>query len=541
MTNLDLLQFIGAADDKYIMESRRRPPKRPSKWPVVLAACVALVLMCGVAAIYLDPFANFAAGGSAEAADAAAQETVMESAAAEEAPAEAPAAAAPEAEAPAEEAQEEGTPEVPETEAGVPVHDIVQEAEPLGKLSDYNVTLLAEAEYPEAPGLEDTEGRSARWKENQVSSTTNYALNSFSYEIASRLFLDSGESGVFSPLSLYHSLAVLASGAREETMYEIVAALGQPDYYTLVEQTGKLYRVNNSDDEQDVLKIANSLWLDETDGAGNPVEFRQEWVLDVAANFYASVYGAEFSDPNTANALGAWIAEQTGGILQPRPELSADTVMALANTVWYESHWAEEFDPEKTETGDFTLESGEALQTEFMHTTVLSGDYIKGDDYTKSYLNLTQGKMIIAVPDEGVDVDTLLTEDRLWEVFENGSYDQAQVEWSVPKFTTDSSFALEDVLKDMGIELAFTENADFSDISKTTALYLGKVEQGAHIAVDEEGVEAAAYTVVGMEMAAEPDEDPEIVEMNLNRPFVYLITANDGSTAFMGVVRNPDA
>jgi serine protease inhibitor len=39
--------------------------------------------------------------------------------------------------------------------------------------------------------------------------------------------------------------------------------------------------------------------------------------------------------------------------------------------------------------------------------------------------------------------------------------------------------------------------------------------------------------------ASEPEELP-VVEMNLNRPFIYLITANDGSTLFIGVVRNPN-
>ena len=532
MTNMDLLQYIGAADDKFIMESRRRPPKRPSKWPVVLAACVAFAIMCSVAAVHLDLLSNITSGGNAESADTATMEAAAEGTAPDEdAPAEVPAAPAPEAQAPEAETV---------TEEGVPMeNEGISTDKPLGAVEDYKVSLLAAAEYPEAPALEDREARSTRWQENQTNDTTVYGLNSFSYKMASELFLDSGESGVFSPLSLYHSLAVLASGAREETMHEIVAALGQPDYYTLKDEIGKLYRVNNSNDEQDVLKISNSLWLDNTDTAGNPVEFRQEWALDAAANFYADVYSAEFDDPETGMALGAWIAEQTGGILQPRPVLEEETLMALVNTVWYESHWAEEFEPELTEEKDFTLESGEPVLTEFMHKTDLTGQYIKGEDYTKSYLNLTQGKMILVLPDEGVDVDTLLTEDRLWEIFENGSYKEAQVEWSVPKFTTDSTYDLEDALRELGIELAFTEDADFSDISETTDLYLSKVEQGAHIAVNEEGIEAAAYTVMGMEAAAAPAEEPQIVEMNLNRPFVYLITANDGSTVFMGVVRDP--
>ena len=39
---------------------------------------------------------------------------------------------------------------------------------------------------------------------------------------------------------------------------------------------------------------------------------------------------------------------------------------------------------------------------------------------------------------------------------------------------------------------------------------------------------------------AAPEELPT-VEMNLNRPFIYLITADDGSALFIGVVRDPSA
>jgi hypothetical protein len=55
------------------------------------------------------------------------------------------------------------------------------------------------------------------------------------------------------------------------------------------------------------------------------------------------------------------------------------------------------------------------------------------------------------------------------------------------------------------------------------------IEQGTRIGVDEEGVEAAAYTAIGLEAAGIAPEELEVVEMNLNRPFIYLITAQDGS------------
>ena len=109
----------------------------------------------------------------------------------------------------------------------------------------------------------------------------------------------------------------------------------------------------------------------------------------------------------------------------------------------------------------------------------------------------------------------------------------------MPKFETNATYRLGDMLKSLGVTAAFDSTAaDFSPISDTP-LFLGDVQQGTHIALNEDGVEAAAFTLDMMCGAAEPDEDPPVVEMNLNRPFIYRITANDGSTLFLGVVRNP--
>jgi serpin B len=58
--------------------------------------------------------------------------------------------------------------------------------------------------------------------------------------------------------------------------------------------------------------------------------------------------------------------------------------------------------------------------------------------------------------------------------------------------------------------------------------------------MDENGVEAAAYTIIEMETgsAAPPEEQ---IEMNLNRPFLFTITSREGAVLFIGVCGNPTA
>lgn len=495
MTDLELLTYIGDVDDKYILESRKRPkivPKR-KKWPVALAACAALAVVCGSSLLALQ---NRSAQTEAE------QKTI--------------------------------------TVRGPGL--VVASPEPTKGISAYGVTLLAGAEYPKSVSYEDYEGKSAVWTENQVTEDTHYALKAFAYSTAAKVLANKTDSGCYSPLSLYQALSMLASGAEGQTQAELLSLLGQPDAETLMDQAGKLYRVNHSDNEVDILKIANSLWLDETAEDGTKIGYNEEWVLSTAANYYADVYQMEFSDSDAGGALGAWIAEKTGGFLQPTGAelgIPEETVMAMVNTLWYRGQWRDRFDPARTEEGDFTTEADETVRTEFMHRTDSDAYFVRGDGYTRASLGLGKGSMTVILPDEGTNVDALLTEERLWDLFENDEYQRGEVRWSVPKFETNAAYGLEETLQSLGVSEAFTDAADFSRISDTP-LKLTKVRQGTHIALNENGVEAAAYTELEVAAgAAAPEEDPGIAEMNLNRPFIYLIQAHDGSPLFIGVVRNP--
>ena len=114
---------------------------------------------------------------------------------------------------------------------------------------------------------------------------------------------------------------------------------------------------------------------------------------------------------------------------------------------------------------------------------------------------------------------------------------QAEVVLSLPKFKTEYSKRLNDILIKMGMGLAFTDSADFSGMSDHTAK-IDFVKQDTYISTDEVGTEAAAVTTVGMVVTSMPIE-PERVVFNANRPFLYLIQENStGAILFMGAVKN---
>jgi serine protease inhibitor len=88
----------------------------------------------------------------------------------------------------------------------------------------------------------------------------------------------------------------------------------------------------------------------------------------------------------------------------------------------------------------------------------------------------------------------------------------------------------------MGV--AFTDQADFSNISDEYRLYINKALHQAFIETNEEGTEAAAATVIGIGVVSMP----YVLELKLDRPFLFVIREiSTNAILFMGRVSDPSA
>ena len=114
-----------------------------------------------------------------------------------------------------------------------------------------------------------------------------------------------------------------------------------------------------------------------------------------------------------------------------------------------------------------------------------------------------------------------------------------EVDLSMPRFKSEFSTSLKEPLKTMGAERAFGDNAQFDGISDTP-LFIDNVIQKTYISVDEKGAEAAAVTAISMALTSMPRPVEKKV-MNLNRPFLYIITDYAAEKIlFIGKVGNPN-
>lgn len=413
------------------------------------------------------------------------------------------------------------------------------------------VTALAEAVYPEMapypagealPGFED---RYAAWNDSKKALRefrgAGKDLDAFFAATIAEFLADSESKNlVYSPLNVYMALAMLAETTEGESRAQILSLLGTDSIEALRTQAHAVWNANYSDDGAVTSILASSLWLNES------VAFRKETLDTLAKNYYASSYRGNMGDAAFADAMQAWINEQTGGLLEEYVsdiELTPNTVMALISTIYFQAKWENEFNERYTEEKTFHAASGD-VPCDFMHSTDVYGSYFWGEKFGASRIRLEHsGAMWFLLPDEGVSIEELLCDEQALDFMcANGNWENQKtlrINFSVPKFDVKSRIDLAAGLQNLGVTDCFgADTADFSPlVTKEQPIWLDKVEHGARVKIDEEGVTAAAYTVMMMDGAAMPPEDE--MDFTLDRPFLFVITGTDGLPLFVGAVNQP--
>jgi serpin B len=361
------------------------------------------------------------------------------------------------------------------------------------------------------------------------------SVNSFSINLSNILLRDSKNNTAISPISIQMALSLAAAGADGTTGEELLKALSlqNTDIAYRLEQNEVLYFLLDMEDRISKLMLANSLWL------GESTSFQKEYLKKAQAYYYAELYEIDFADPATADKMSNWVWEHTGQLLKPELQPDPEQVLSLINAIYYKDEWIDDFDQKETITGPFHLEDGSDVECEYMRQTHNPYGYMKGDNYISTSLGLKgNAEMHFILPEEGVSIAELLSDPEvLKEALFSEEQQYAKINFEIPKFSFGSKYELKELLKKLGIVEAFGPQADFSGIAAVDLLYISKIEHQAHIGIDENGVEAAAFTQIAYMGAAAPVDD-KVVDFKLDRPFLFAIVKED-VILFIGAVYNP--
>lgn len=351
---------------------------------------------------------------------------------------------------------------------------------------------------------------------------------------------EDGENTVCSPLNMYLALALLAESTGGETRQEILDVLGCKKISDLRTIAGHLWNGHYWNDGLSTSIPANSLWLDED------YEYAEETAKLLAEQYYASTYRGDLDSEEMSEALRDWLNEQTGGLLKEYIDdvrMAPNCSLVLASTLYYQVQWSQQFWSELNTTDTFHATSGDT-QVTFMHDTNDFGAYFWGDSFGAARLPLEDGShMWLILPDEGIAPAEVLQDDTLYDLLQQGdAYENRKsviLNLSLPKFDIQSRKGLDEGLKEMGVLKVFSqESADFTPlIPLKDGGYVSNVSHAARVAIDEDGVTAAAYTAIFRAGAAMPPN--EQVDFVLDRPFLFLIESSDDVPIFSGIVNHP--
>ncbi len=368
------------------------------------------------------------------------------------------------------------------------------------------------------------------------------SVNNFSKNITAALLCsENNENKVISPLNIYMALSILAEITADASQQQLLDALGADSLEALRLEAQNLWKKNYRDDGYMKSILANSLWLNDS------IDFKENTINTVAENYYASVFRGTMGSESYNKLLNDWISEQTDGLLTPSIEMTPQTVMMIASTLLFNTKWTNEFNPKLTQKGIFRSADGDK-ECEFMRKEEAMMNYYWEDNFSAVNLPLdVGGRMWFILPDEDTSVNDIFSENAMWELIsadsviinnnsENSKY--LRVNLSVPKFDISAKTDLKDTLKELSITNVFDEKtADFSPIAKNSEnLFIDKVTHEVRVKIDEEGVAAAAYTMLPLCGSSLPPD--EIIDFVLDRPFAFVITLDESTPLFTGIVNN---
>ena len=380
--------------------------------------------------------------------------------------------------------------------------------------------------------LDALRGENANITEAEHAVLTAFAAKSAPLAIAGH----EGENAIYSPLSLWFALAMLAPCANGDSRLQVMTALNLENLDSLEEMASHIWQTLYTDDGLSSLILANSIWLN----SGLEGNYVRDTLDTLAQKYFAGAYSVPMGTGEADQAVTDWVKKQTNGLIggdSPVVETKAETLALLASSLYYKAAWMDEFLPHLTQEDIFTDAAGNESRVDFMHKTH-NANFIRRDGYQAAALSTQLGEMVFVLPDEGVTPESLLEEPDFLSRLE--FYGDApiwgEVQWSVPKFDVNSDLGLLDALAAMGItDLPNPEKADLSALTDLDA-FLSDAKQLARVKVDEEGVEAAAVTILTMDCTSAliPEELPVCV-MNLNRPFLFIVRTQD-VPLFVGIV-----
>ena len=371
-----------------------------------------------------------------------------------------------------------------------------------------------------------------------------YENNGFALELFKKVAQKEGnKSLVISPLSVTLDFGMVNNGAVGETRDEINNVIGFKD--GSVEEFNSFCKSMMTQscqvDPTTTLEFANASVVNSFF-----VPLKKDFTQRIKDYYSAEVVYKDFFTEDIKGIINSWCDKKTKGMIKEliHDPVPPDDYAHFLTATYFKGIWSNQFKKSDTKKESFFCEDGNEVEVRMMHQK--SGFRLSGLSGLGSAIVLPYGneafRMILLLPSEGKTIKDIL------DKFDAESWAELidyltkhlgvsnEIDVKIPVFETEYESSLREVLRDMGIHKAFTDEADFSGMTDEKTVFINDVKQKTRIKVDEQGSEAAAVVDMSLKggMSLYPEE-PKVLEFHADHPFIYAITeVSSGAIFFIG-------
>jgi serpin B len=345
---------------------------------------------------------------------------------------------------------------------------------------------------------------------------------------------DQRDNLVFSPSTLASALGMAYLGARGATAQAMARTLHLPGTGLALEAglRARTTALSRLDGPGVTVAASNLLWADPT------LVTNASYLNALETAYSAGVERVPLlsSAAQAAQQIDQAISDATRGHI-PRliePSMLNQIGWVLTSALYLDAAWATPFDPNQTAQRPFSTPTRGSVTASFMNGTGFR--YGAADGWTGVSLPYRGGKlsMVALLPPAsagGCAVPDAATVARI----SAGTGDTATV--ALPKVNLSASGSVNDLLKSLGMGIAFGGTADFTPLSRQ-ACCIGFVQQAATLQVGEKGTVGSAASAVGIEASSGIAQTGHRVVFD--RPYLMLVTSSAGEPLFVARVTNPE-
>jgi len=362
--------------------------------------------------------------------------------------------------------------------------------------------------------------------------------NKFAFDFFGKVSEKGSGNIFFSPISLSSAMSMTFAGSSDETKKQIAKVFhfesNESKYH---QKQGKILKKLNSNADSVQLNLVNTLWAEKT------YPFKKDYSKLIQKSYSAAIHPVDFI--NKADESRIQINDEISKLtfdkindLLPSGSINSLTRLVLTNAIYFKGSWKFKFDKKNTYDGNFNITSQNRIKCKMMS---LKGRFNYFADSKIQAIELPYKgnniSMIIIVPSKNLTLDEYtkgFNHKAYEEILKGFSNDEINI--TIPKFKISTGYQLKPLLSEMGMPIAFTDDANFSKMTSQNDLKISDVFHKAYVEVNEEGTEAAAATAVVIALKSIREERSFVA----NRPFIFLIRDRvSGTLLFMGRIVDP--